>query len=99
MDIDFSSLNLQYLIQARDIARKRPEAAAVVLGLPIELVRLFASLKAETLSKIVRVTEPLLMLRGNPGWWLRLFTALKEHRPGEVEAVLAHASLAVMTQS
>jgi hypothetical protein len=40
----------------------------------------------EGLSKIVRIKLPL-------------FTLLKEPRPGEVEMVLEHASLAVMVNS
>jgi hypothetical protein len=30
MDFDFSQLNLQYLIQARDLAKQDPELAAVI---------------------------------------------------------------------
>jgi len=38
MEIDFSSLSLQYLIQVREIAKKSPELAVAILGLPIELI-------------------------------------------------------------
>lgn len=96
MEIDFSGLNLQYLLQVRDIARRSPELAAAILGLPVELVSTLASLRAEGLSKLARIKGPLLTLRGDPAWWSRLFTALKESRPGEVEAVLEHANLAVV---
>ncbi len=96
MEIDFSSLNLQYLIQVREIAKKSPELAVAILGLPIELVKLLASLTAEGLSKIARIKAPLLMLRGDSRWWSRLFNALKEQRPGEVDVVLEHASLTIV---
>lgn len=98
MEIDFSSLNLQYLIQVRDIARRSPELAAAILGLPVDLVRALASLKAEGLSKLARIKGPLLTLRGDPIWWSRLFKALKEADTGEVEAVLGHANLAVVVR-
>ncbi len=96
MEIDFSNLNLQYLLQVRDIARNSPELAVAILGLPKELVGVLATLTVDGLSKIVRIKAPLLTLRGDPGWWSRLFTSLKEPRPGEVEMVLEHASLAVV---
>jgi len=98
MNIDFSSLNLQYLLQVRDIARKSPELAIAILGLPTELVSMLASLTAEGLSKIARIKAPLLTLRGDSGWWSRLFTALKEHRPGEVDVVLEHADLSFVVR-
>ena len=96
MDIDYSSVNLQYLLQVRDIARRSPELGAAILGLPVELVSALASLRAEGLSKLARIKGPLLTLRGDPEWWSRLFTALRESHPGEVEAVLEHANLAVV---
>ncbi len=33
MKIDFSSVNLQYLIHVRDIAREDPDVAAPLLGM------------------------------------------------------------------
>ncbi|MCP4283835.1 MAG: hypothetical protein GY792_05220 [Gammaproteobacteria bacterium] len=96
MEIDFSSLNLQYLIQAREIAKKSPELAVAILGLPVELVNLLASLTAEGLSMVTRIKVPLLTLRCDSTWWSRLFTALKEQRSGEVDVVLELACLAVV---
>ncbi len=37
-DIDFSRVNLQYLICARDLARVDPERTTVLLGVPDDLV-------------------------------------------------------------
>ncbi len=96
MEIDFSNLNLQYLLQVRDIARNRPELAVAILGLPKERVSMLATITVDGLSKIARIKAPLLTLRGDPGWWSRLFTSLKEPRTGEVEVVLEHAGLAVV---
>jgi hypothetical protein len=42
-DIDFSRVNLQYLICARDLARSYPQRAAVLLGVTDDL-----SMAAET---------------------------------------------------
>jgi len=96
MEIDFSNLILQCVLQVRNIARKCLELAVTILGLPVELVSMLASLIAEGLSKIARIKVSLLTLRGDSGWWSRVFTALKDPRPGEVEVVLEHASLAVV---
>lgn len=96
MEIDYSNLNLQYLLQVRDVARRSPELGAAILGLPVELVSALASLRAEGLSKLACIKGPLLTLRGDPTWWSRLLTALKESQPGEVDVVLAHANLAVV---
>ena len=48
-DIDFSHVNLQYLICARDLARSYPERAALLLGATDDLVRLLAELDPATL--------------------------------------------------
>ena len=37
MKCDFSNVNLQYLIQARDIARQDSEHAAIILGMDKQL--------------------------------------------------------------
>ncbi len=98
MEVDFSSLNLQYLLRVRDIARDRPEFAVAILGLPMELVSMLATLTAEDLSKIAGCKASLLSLRGDTRWWSRLFTALKENRPGEIEVVLEHVNLSVVVR-
>lgn len=96
MEIDFSNLNLQYLLQVRDIARDHPELAVAILGLPKERVSVLATLTVDGLSKIAGIKAPLLMLRGDSRLWSRLFTALNDQRPGEVDVVLEHAILSVV---
>ncbi len=98
MEIDFSSINLQYLLQARDIAQKQPELASAVLGLPVELIDVLAHTSGESLAEIAKIKAPLLMVRGESLWWARLFKALKEGSQDEINAVLEHASLAVKVQ-
>ena len=49
-DVDFSRVNLQYLIGARDLARASPQRAAVLLGIPDRLAQRLAELSAEELA-------------------------------------------------
>jgi len=97
MKIDFSSVNLQYLIHVRDIAREDPEVAAPLLGMSPELATLLAQAPGEYLTKIAEVKVPLVAARGDAVWWYRLFTALAEENPEEIDAVLQAASLAVLS--
>ena len=94
-DIDFSRANLQYLICARDLARAFPESAAVLLGVPEDLVRRLAELDSAVLVAVTEVRAPLLVLRQEPWWWDRLFTALQAGGPDELRAVLEQAGLVV----
>jgi hypothetical protein len=94
-DIDFSGVNLQYLICARDLARRYPERAAVLLGATPELVTLLAELDPATLVAMTAVKAPMLVLRQEPWWWHRLFTALRAPRTEEVWAVLEQAGLII----
>jgi len=97
MKIDFSSVNLQYLIHVRDIAREDPVVAAPLLGVSPELASLLAQAPSEYLTKIAEVKVPLLAARGDAVWWYRLFTALSEKNPVEIDAVLQSAGLAVLS--
>jgi hypothetical protein len=94
-DIDFSRVNLQYLICARDLARSYPERAAVLLGATDPLVRLLAELDSAALVAVTEVKAPLLMLRQEFWWWNRLFMALRTGRPDELRAVLDQVGLIV----
>ena len=94
-DIDFSRANLQYLICARDLARDYPERAAVLLGATEALVQLLAELDPAALVAVTEVKAPLLVLRQEPWWWERLFTALQAGGPDELRAVLEQAGLMV----
>lgn len=96
IDFDFSRVNLQYLIQFRDIAKQNPELAAVVLGLPPHLASLLAEVSLESLISLTCIKAPLFTPRTEPWWWSRLFTALKDARAHEVEVVIEHANLAVL---
>jgi hypothetical protein len=95
-DIDFSRVNLQYLICARDLARAYPERAALLLGVPDALSKSLAELGAEDLAAVTQIKAPLLILRQEPWWWNRLFTALRSDQPEELQAVLDQAGLIVV---
>ena len=97
-DIDFSRVNLQYLICARDLARDYPERAAVLLGVPDALGQLLARLSTDELTAVIEVEAPLLIPRQEPWWWHRLFTALQAGRPEEIRAVLEQAGLLVASE-
>ena len=96
MEVDFSSINLQYLLQVRTIAKQHPELASTVLGLPVELTEVLVHASDESLAEMAKIKTPLLVARGKHLWWSRLFNALKEGRQGEIKAVLEHANLAVV---
>lgn len=97
MKLDFSSINLQYLIHVRDVARQEPDVAASLLGISPEIANLLAQVPSEYLTKITQVKVPLLVARGDAIWWYRLFNALIENNLNEVESVLQGTSLAVLS--
>lgn len=91
LDTDFSSINYQYLLKARDVAKQDPELAVTLLGIPRELADLLAQSSASELTSLVQIKEPLLMLRADSWWWQRFFIAIKDGRQEEIEAVIEHA--------
>ena len=93
MKVDFSKLNLQYLIQVRDLARQAPEHVTALVGLPPHLTERLARLTAEDLTRFVQIRLPLLVPRWESWWWERLLQAVQSGRAAEVEAVLAHTGL------
>ena len=98
MEIDFSNINLQYLISLRDIAREDPEVAAPLLGITPRLATLLAQVPGEYMSKIIEVKIPLLAPRGDVIWWHRLFMALADGNPEEIDAMFQAANLAVLSR-
>ena len=97
MKIDFSTINLQYLIQFRDLAREDPDLAASLMGMSPELAELLSEVSGDYLARIASVRVPLLTTRGDWVWWYRLFTALADENADEIEAVLRAANLAVLS--
>lgn len=97
MEVDFSTINLQYLIHARDITKEDTEMAATVLGLSREHAKLLAQTSSEGLAQISQIKVPLLEVRGDIWWWSRLFTALTDGVSDEVDAILDHAGLVFLS--
>ncbi len=95
MNVDFSGLNLQYLIQARDLARQDPHLASVLLGIPSEMAGMVGNLSPQTLAQITQIKIPLITPQQETGWWLRLLTALKDEDRKEIKAIIAQAPLIV----
>lgn len=93
MKMDFSRVNLEYLIQARDLVREDPEVFIVLLGMSRKLANLLAESTPQELARVIEIKPPLLVPRQELWWWQRLFTALREGRPGELDAIVEHASL------
>lgn len=93
MKMDFSNVNLEYLIQARDLAREDPEVVTALLDVSRELAHLLAEATPRELALITEIKPPLLMPRHETWWWQRLFKAVRDGCAGELDAVLEHASL------
>lgn len=93
MPYDFSQINLQYLIHARDLSRQDPLLAATLTGLTDDLAHLLAELTPYQLSQITQIKLPLLIPRQETWWWSRLFAAAREGRTEEIATIMEHATL------
>ncbi|MEQ8231206.1 MAG: hypothetical protein RKL32_05790 [Gammaproteobacteria bacterium] len=93
MDIDFSRINLQYLIEARELARVDPERAPVLLGTGDAYARLLAEIPADSIAQLSSVRVPLVVPRQADWWWNRLLTALGDGQPSELGPILEHVEL------
>ena len=91
LDTDFSSINYQYLLKARDVAKQDPDLAVALLGIPRELAEPLAKTSASALTSLIQIKEPLLMLRSDLWWWERLFKALNDGRQEEIDVIIEHA--------
>lgn len=88
MDIDFSSINMQYLIQARELAKRDAPRAAVLLGADEACTSVLAGISPEVLARLSRVHVPLVVPRQSAWWWTRLVGALTSGRPQGLDCVL-----------
>ena len=61
MEWDFSRINLEYLIQARDLARSNPKAGAILMGLPDDLSQLLSKISPHELTLITQLRPPLIL--------------------------------------
>lgn len=96
MTIDFSDVNLQYLIQARDLSKEDPELAAVLMGVEPGFTELFARVTPAQLAPFGRVRVPLIKPHQQLWWWSRFAHALKSGESGAMDALLEQANLMVI---
>ncbi len=96
MKMDFSQVNLEYLIQARDLSKQDPALAPVLLDIPDEMACMLPELSPHQLTQILQIKPPLVIPRQEAWWWSRLFTALRDGRPEEIETIVEQASLLVV---
>jgi hypothetical protein len=92
-DIDFSHVNLEYLLQARDLARQDTKAAALLLGITDPLASQLVDVAPASLVKIKDFKPPLIAPRHDAWWWERLLRALADDASRELQLVLEHAGL------
>ena len=88
--MDFSQINLQYLIHAQDLARQDPRRAGVLLELPEDQVDMLCSLTPDQLARFALIRSPLLIPRGERWWWSRLLAAASDGCQVEFDAILEH---------
>lgn len=93
MNFDFAQVNLMYLLQARDLAAEDTELAVTLLDIPERLAVELADLSAQQLAPIALIKAPLVTMRHDAWWWTRLFTAIREKRTAEIDAILEHLPL------
>ncbi len=90
-DLNFSHINLQYFILARDLIKQDPELASILLGVSDEMGDVLTLVTPNTLGQIAKIQSPLLRLRHDPWWWMRLLKALEDGQQSEIDVVLDHA--------
>ena len=93
MNSDFSRLNLEYLIQARDIAIENQHQAGAILGIPDAMTSILSDLTPHLLTDITRISHPLITPCRDVLWWSRLLVALQGGYASEIAAVVEQASL------
>ena len=93
MEWDFSRLNLEYLIQARDLARTNPSSGAILMGLPDDLSQMLSKISPHELTLITQLRPPLIAPRYSVWLWQRLLNALQEGDTEELRVILDHAGL------
>ena len=93
--MDFSQLNVQYLIQARELSKQNLQLAAAILGINDDMACLISDLTPQTLTQIIQINPPLLIPRQETWWWSRFITALRDGHPAEIEAIIGHGSTTI----
>jgi hypothetical protein len=93
MDMDFSHVNLEYLLHARDLAREDPVWTAIVLEMPSLLAASLADTNPRDVMRLAKMKPPLLVPRHGLWWWSRILHAVHDGQLAEIEVVMDHAGL------
>lgn len=88
---DFSRINLEYFLVARDLYRENPHSAIALLGSPKCLLESLNGFGPRELANLRFVKVPLVMPRFDPHWWQRLERALHDGGQAEIEAISEQA--------
>ena len=59
MDINFSELNLEYFVTARDFANKNITSASVLLGTTLDFTQSIAALSSRQIARMSCVNVPV----------------------------------------
>jgi hypothetical protein len=97
-EFNFSDINLQYLLRARDLAMQDSEVVATLLGLSVELAHTLTQTTPQELTQLTRIKTPLVVPRQDAWWWARLLNAIRDGQPGEIDAIVEHAALITAAQ-
>ena len=93
--MDFSPLNLQYLMNVRDLARSDPHVIAPLTGVPDDVAPAIAALTSRELVRIAKFRKPLFGVQRDSWWWQRLINAARDGSCRELAAVLTHDPVAL----
>lgn len=98
MTMDFSQVNFEYLVQARDLAREDAPLTATLLDVPLEVTTRLASTKPSDLLHMSQIRAPLLVPRQRKWWWIRFLQAISDGNGTEISTVVDQASLLVVSE-
>lgn len=87
MDVNFSELNMEYFIAARDFANENITVASILLGTSPDLMQSIATLTPRQLANMKHVNTPLIIPRDEKTWWPRFLQALKDGNRAEVKTL------------
>lgn len=91
---DIRQLNVMYLVTARDLCRRAPEQAPVLLGIEHSVVSKLAEMPVANLVKAAEAPGVLTFAgRFTTTFWRDLLDAANSGRDSEIEAAGNHATM------
>lgn len=88
---DFTRINLEYFLAARDLYRENPHSAIALLGASRDFLASLEGFTPGQLANLRLVKVPLLAPRFEPHWWQRMARALQDDQRDEIEALSEQA--------